>query len=282
MSQRNQSQLNNLRKFKMYPLILNKVFNHTWLIEPETHKAIQQTLLSHIQDNDIKLNHGSVSSQDDKPYYLAGDTAIINMFGVVGKYLSNLEMACGGLSLDSSLNLIEKAAADSEVKNILLNFDSPGGTDTGVFEFSKRLSDLTQLKPIYAFTETKMCSAAYWMASKCTGIIATPSAKVGSIGVYMAMLDSSQKSEREGVKMYLFEAGKHKAVGLRPPTEEEVKMIQKRVDDLHTQFKTEVNEKRAISDEYMEGLVYSGQETIESGLVDSLVYSLSEALEIIK
>ena len=265
----------------MYPLIINKVFNEPWLIDTNTHCAIQQALINHIRGGQAKLFDGEEKTNESKPYQIVGQTAIINMFGVIGKHLSGLEMMCGGLSLDKSTALINTAINDSAVENILLHFNSPGGTVTGVYEAGRFISEASQYKPIYAYTETQMCSAAYWLASKCSSIITTPSASIGSIGVYMALMDYSGKMEKDGVKLNLIKSGEFKAMGIKPLTEAEQGILQARVEDIHEQFKTEVNEKRNVSVEYMEGLTYTGKESINNDLADALVFSLSEALEII-
>jgi ClpP class serine protease len=70
-------------------------------------------------------------------------------------------------------------------------------------------------------------------------------------------------------------------MGIKPLTESERAILQERVEQIHDQFRQEVNMKRSVSAEYMEGLTYTGVESIENGLSDALVYSLPEALEII-
>jgi protease-4 len=168
---------------------------------------------------------------------------------------------------------------DPDVKNTLFHYNSPGGTVTGVYEAGSIISKLS--KPTFAYTETQMCSAAYWLGSKSTNIIATPSASLGSIGVYMALIDSSEKMQKEGLKLDLIKSGEFKAMGIKPLTESERAILQERVEQIHDQFRQEVNMKRSVSAEYMEGLTYTGVESIENGLSDALVYSLPEALEII-
>lgn len=258
---------------------MNKVFNEPWLIDTKTHYAIQQTLINRIQGQDVKLFNGESKVEEKRPYQVIGSTAVINMFGVVGKHLSGLEMSCGGLSLDASQALMKLADADPQVSKTLLHFNSPGGTVTGVYETGKFISELS--KPVYAFTETQICSAAYWLASKTDGIIATPSASLGSIGVYMAFMDSSEKLAKEGVKLDLIKSGEFKAMGIKPLSEDERAILQERVEQIHEQFKAEVNEKRTVDPAFMEGLTYTGEQSIENGLADSLVFSLTEALEII-
>jgi signal peptide peptidase SppA len=266
----------------MLPLIVNKVFNEPWLIDPHTHRAIQETLINHIQGGEsLKVGDAPVDDSKRKPYFIAGSTAIVTMKGMIGKHLSGLEMACGGCSIDHVMAQLRAAVNDSDVKNIMLHINSPGGRLPGVPEAGEEIRDLTAQKDIFAYTETLCASAGYWIASQCTKIICTPSSKLGSIGVYMALVDKTAKMEKDGVNLKIFEAGKHKAMGLRPLTDEEATMIQDSVDKTHEQFKAVVNIRRNIAADVMEGLVYNGEQSIENNLADALVLNMHEALEII-
>ena len=235
----------------MYPNILRKVFSEPWLVLPATHQAIQQTLLESIQkriDERIPTSYKGWDGEERKiSHYevMREEIAYVKLYGVIGKHLSGMEMACGGCSLDYALKGITEAAKDPNIKQIVLDISSPGGTVTGVPEFAKVIKQISAEKPIYAFTENLCCSAAMWIASACTAIIATPSATVGSIGVYMAWFDDTAKNKKEGRELILFEAGDHKAIGLRPPTAEERKMLQAEVEELHEDFTSPLSEKDA-------------------------------------
>lgn len=264
----------------MYPLIMNKVFNQPWLILPDTHNAIQTALLNHENFNKKIMDNEEVKTLQ-KPFSQIKDLAIISVNGVIGKHLSNLEIMCGGCSVDHILTQLNIAMNDDSITQILLNINSPGGTSTGVYELGLIIEEYSKTKNIYAFTDDLCCSAAYWVASKCDRIIATPSATLGSIGVYIAWLDQSRRMEKEGVDLHLFKAGKFKAMGMKTPTTEEMKIFQNRVEELHELFKKEVNTKRSIEAEYMEGQSIDGDKSIEAGLADNLVLTFSECLELL-
>jgi len=262
----------------MLPIIIQKVFSEPWLIMPQAHEAIQQSLLNHMLDP--KAFAGLEEKSEEAPNLSAGSgVAYVQLYGVVGKHLSGIEMACGGCSLDKVSSELLAAANDPTIDKILLDVDSPGGTITGVPELAHLIREIKANKPIYAFTERMMGSAAMWIASACTNIIATPSSKVGSIGAYLAMVDNSAKMEKDGTKLLLFEAGAHKAIGLRPPTEEETGMMQDRVEAIHEEFKSSILiERPSVIDSTMQGLIYSGIEAESLGLVDAIVMSFDEAL----
>lgn len=265
----------------MYPIITQKVFSEPWLIMPETHQAIQQALINHIASPQA---NALFSDSEETEVESTQSTFAVSLHGIIGKHLSSLEMMCGGCSLDAFAEDLKMAVdmAKEANGNVLVHVNSPGGTVTGVPETAHLIRELKKEVDIFAFTDSMMGSAAMWIASACTNIISTPSAQVGSIGAYMALIDQSARMEKEGDKLVLFEAGVHKAIGLRPPTAEEIKILQSSVDQVHADFKESILIERPDVDEStMQGLVYKGIEAEELGLVDALVMSFDEALEAI-
>jgi ClpP class serine protease len=99
---------------------------------------------------------------------------------------------------------VSEPLADSDVKAIVLDVDSPGGVISGVAELAGELRGLRGgAKPIVAHADYLVASAAYWIASQADEIIATPSALVGSVGVYSMHVDQSGWLEQLGIKVTL-------------------------------------------------------------------------------
>ena len=217
-----------------------------------------------------------ISSQGEKVrnYKMIGDVAHISVSGVLGKKLSMMESACGGYDMNHLASMVQMAAEDDKVKAMVIDKDSPGGTVTGTYETATMIAEAAKIKPVYGFTETMSASASYWMLSQCTHIFTTPSAMLGSIGVYMAFM-------KGGEDMELIKSGKFKAMGLKELTEEERDLLQERVTDTHLKFKKEVSAKRPVTDDIMEGLTYTGEQSIENGLADSLVMNFDEMMSLI-
>ena len=273
----------------MYPRIFHALFHEPWLIDPIAHKALQSTLLSRLDSKDNLLDvqgdlrrpeHGKTvmtyyGPHTIKHYEMYGNgIAYIPVSGVLGKKLSMMESYCGGYDFLQLSHAVSEAVKDDEVKSIVLDIDSPGGTVVGTKEAAALIAQANDQKPVYAFTETKAASAAYWITSQCRHIFTTPSAVLGSIGVYLAL--PKQKDEIELIK-----AGKYKAMGAKPLTADERKILQKKVDAMHAEFKAVVKSTRAVDDSVLEGLTYSGEESIENGLADSLVLSFDEVVELL-
>ncbi len=215
-----------------YPHIYQKVFNEPWLIEPSAHRAICQALLTHERLPMASRETGDSRQPETYTDYFGmqrpiqyfqqiGNIGRIAIDGITGKHLSLMETLCGGCDLAVVQKGLEKVMADDSVEKIVLDFNSPGGTVIGTPEFAALIRRAREIKPVVAYTETLMCSAAYYAASQANLIIAATSARIGSIGVYRSWLDDSVANEMDGLKRELFEGGKHKAAGLRPITDEE-------------------------------------------------------------
>ncbi len=168
----------------------------------------------------------------------------------------------GATDMNQVAEAIQEAVARDEVKSILLDIDSPGGTVNGTPELAQAVADAAKLKSIHAFSAGQMCSAAYWIASQCDAVYATPSARVGSIGVMLPFIDSAEKFRSQGLKVEVFAAGKFKGMGTPGVSlsEEQRALIQSDIEEVAADFKTAVLARgRKIPDEAMEGQSFSAR-----------------------
>jgi signal peptide peptidase SppA len=168
----------------------------------------------------------------------------------------------GATDMNQVAEAIQEAVARDEVKSILLDIDSPGGTVNGTPELAQAVADASKLKSIHAFSAGQMCSAAYWIASQCDAVYATPSARVGSIGVMLPFIDSAEKFRSQGLKVEVFAAGKFKGMGTPGVSlsEEQRTLIQSDLEEVAADFKTAVLARgRKIPDEAMEGQSFSAR-----------------------
>jgi ClpP class serine protease len=136
-------------------------------------------------------------------------------------------------------------------------------------------------KATVSFTDTEMASAAYWIGSQADRVVATPSATVGSIGVYMAFADVSKAYESMGVKMEVIKSGTLKGAGIEGTSLSEGQRadLQEQVNAIHADFRNAVKAKRSsVSDSDMEGQVFSGRKAASKGLVTGLTTSLASLI----
>jgi signal peptide peptidase SppA len=277
--------------YMKYPRIFEKVFNQFWAITPGMHSSIRSIVLNRVMGSEVKVERlmemmpkaATVDANGNqvKRFNQVGKLAIIPVDGVLGSHLDLMEQMCGGCSLEGLRRSMLEADADPTVERIIFAFHSPGGTVMGLPEVADTLAELN--KPTVAFTDSLMCSAAYWLASQCTEVWVTPSSCTGSIGVYVALLDETVAMQMEGLRLELFKAGEHKAIGLpgRELSLEDRALLQKGVDQAYDWFTSSVLSNRPLIDmSSMQGQTFSGAEAVALHLADGLVNSFDELLDL--
>lgn len=285
-----------------YPRIHEKIFGEPWLVAPDTYDAIRRTFLAHVaakSSADPESLRPEIPALDphaaaffaagpsrgrEKLYHQIGATAVLGFSGIIGKRLGWLETFCGGLDVDQMTGILSSAYADDSVESIILHLDTPGGTVTGVPEAAYYLASLAAQgeKEIVAYTDTLMASAGYYIAAGAHRIVASPSSRVGSIGVVGTLLDCTQFDAIEGLKYTTYKSGKYKDLGNphREATPEESAKIQAEVDAIAAEFFARVRQYRPeAQEEVFAADVYRGSEALRVGLVDALASSLEELLE---
>lgn len=281
----------------MYPLILQRVLGEEWCILPEVHHSIQDVLFATIEAGGVQQNQVMTGLQvpfteraagvgltppSDRASRLwtRGSLGVIPVRGVIGSHMSGLETMCGGYDVAQLQYDLESASEKGDIKRVLIDFHSPGGTITGVPEAAKAIKAMD--KPTFGFTNGMSASASYWLMSQCDQIYTTESGSVGSIGVYMALLDKSEAMKARGEQVKLFKAGKYKAQGHPgvPLTAEDEQMIQDRVNKTYGKFTAAVRSGRTgVRTETMQGQMFTGADARDAKLVDSLVSSLGSLVK---
>lgn len=258
--------------------VLNAIYNEPWLIKPSAHKTIQELVnsrLAGIEINDISLPEPPVMQVED-------GIAIIPIDGVIGRKLGMIEKACGAVGVEEIASWIKEAESNPNIKGIVFDIDSPGGTVGGVPELAEEIKSIS--KPKIAFTSGQMASAAYWLASSADRVFATQSADVGSIGVYLPFYDETKAFEQEGIKVELIKAGKLKGTGY-PGTalsESQRDDLQKGVDQIYALFKSAILKTRNVPDEAMQGQTFLAEEAQKNNLIDGQVRNIQTVKELLQ
>jgi len=164
---------------------------------------------------------------------------------------------------------------------IVLFIRSHGGHVTKVPETATLIERISQEKPVFAYTDDTMASAAYWLGASADRIYAAPSARVGSVGAFIEMLDLSKLYINEGIEHIVLRSGGDKArIGVDGQMREQDKAeLQAQLDKLHSQFKSHVLRHRKINAEHLEGKIYDGAEALKFGFIDGFADSIYDFLE---
>jgi len=196
--------------------LTKEIFCRPCLITPQMHAEISKIFLQHVTGKAHEeggVAQGANGAKGFSPLLaggrasdklpeglmqIMGDIAIINISGPITQRISGfMKEMCGMTDLDDMTRAFKDAEASPRIRGILLNIDSPGGSVTGVPEFGNLVANCR--KPVVAFTDSMCDSAAYWIAAGAREIVATESASVWCIGVYMAYLDQTKRMEMEGL-----------------------------------------------------------------------------------
>lgn len=286
-----------------YPLIESCLQRSVWCASPDVAHAIWQALrrarpvattlpadaignAARPTASRVSLASGGLATVSLSEPSAELSVAVIPVHGIIGKYMSEMEMDCGGgYDLQAFERSIQKAAADPSIGSIVLHINSPGGVITGVSEAAQLVAQINDsIKPVYAYTDSDMCSAAYWLGASGAGVFCSEMASVASIGVYLAWIDDSEAMAEAGFKLMLFRDGDLKAATLPGQLSDEAgQLLQDEVVAIGTAFRTWVRERRAandaqVPDSAMRGQAMLGSEALKVGLVDGHYRSLNDLL----
>lgn len=173
---------------------------------------------------------------------------------------------------------IREAGEEKEVKAIVLDINSPGGTVASVQNiYSEILKAKEKGKKVVALFRDVAASGGFYIAMAADQIVAEPGTITGSVGVIMQSANVEGLFEKIGVKMVPITSGKYKDIGsaYRPMTDAEKALLQDMVNDTYTQFFAAVKAGRPnVSEEtlleYTDGRVFTGQRAYNLGFIDKL------------
>lgn len=148
-----------------------------------------------------------------EPYKLSGSTAIITVVGSLVNRGAWVGASSGLTSYEGIQHQLKRAAANADVKSIVLDLHSPGGEAVGAFETAALVREIAAKKPVTALVAGMAASAAYAIASGATEIVTTETGVSGSIGVVLLHADYSRALANDGIKPTLIFAGSHKVDG---------------------------------------------------------------------
>lgn len=173
---------------------------------------------------------------------------------------------------------IRDAADDKNVKAIVLDINSPGGTVASVQNiYGELLKAKENGKQIVALFRDVAASGGFYIAMAADKIVAEPGTITGSVGVIMQTSNVEGLFDKIGVKVMPITSGKYKDMGsaYRPMTDAEKAILQDMVNDTYTQFFAAVKAGRPNVTpenltEYTDGRVFTGQRAFNLGFIDKL------------
>lgn len=190
--------------------------------------------------------------------------------------------------IDSSREIVDEISRfrdDRSIRAVVLRVDSPGGGVGPSQEIYQEIKKLTAVKPVVVSMGSVAASGGYYVAAPAAMIVANPGTITGSIGVIMEITNFQELMEKIGLQSHVVKSGEHKDIGspVRPMREEDRRILQSVVEDVHRQFIEAVVDGRQLAAEDValiaDGRIFTGRQAMEAGLVDELG-NLQDAIRI--
>lgn len=182
--------------------------------------------------------------------------------------------ANGGTAGNDVVYQIQYADKDNDIKGIVLQVNSPGGSGVAGEMIAQALK--ASKKPSVALIQDLGDSAAYFASTGAGTIIASPLSDVGDIGVTSSYVDNSGADTKQGDSFIQISAGKYKDSGNpdKPLTADEKQLLQNNVDIDYNTLVNEIAANRNVATSTVlnlaNGASVPGSVAVKEGLVDTL------------
>ena len=180
-----------------------------------------------------------------------------------------------GVDSASIVSQLDEAESSSDIKAIVLQIDSTGGSPVAAEEISNALK--RSGKPTVALIRGAGLSAAYRSATGANTIIAAENAEVGSIGVTSSYLDQTKHNSQSGYTFNAISTGEYKDMlnSNKPLTANEREMVVHELNIVFANFVKTVNQNRhltmeASSSPLTTGASFIASEALEYKLIDKI------------
>ncbi len=136
--------------------------------------------------------------------------------------------------VQEAVSQLRLAKKNTDIKAVLLEIDSPGGSTTGADMLYHEIVEFKESAhvPIVAALMDVAASGGYYVALPADRIVAHPTTVTGSIGVVLVQPRVNGLMEKIGVAVEVTKSGADKDIGspFRPSTPEEQRIFQNLID----------------------------------------------------
>lgn len=202
---------------------------------------------------------------------------IVAVVPIDGMLLPGSNTNPGTVAAQLTVDQLHKLAGEANVKAVVLQVDSPGGSVTAAQDIREAILSLRRAgKPVVVSMGTLGASGAYWLATAADRIYAHPTTLTADIGVFALFPNYSGVLDKLGIG--------YSGVGTTPNagalspfsplTKNEKHAMQAVVDHLYSRFVHLVADSRHLSlahaEQSAQGRAWSGVDAKRLGLVDAL------------
>lgn len=202
--------------------------------------------------------------------------AVIPLAGIIA---FEAEGSLGDAMVEDFKLALKQAAADPDVKAVVIETDSPGGEITASDVLNDAVRNFDADKPVIVYFNSIGASGAYYMACGADWIMCNDTTFTGSIGVIISTLNYRDLFGKIGLESVVFKSGKFKDMlnGAREMSPEEKEYVQGLVMQSYDRFLGIVAASRKLDPEKLragpaDGRILSGTDALREKLVDQLGY----------
>lgn len=163
--------------------------------------------------------------------------------------LASIEIHGTIMDAQETLEKIQKAKKDTNIKGVLLHVNSPGGALAPSVEIAYAIKDLAKQKPVVAYAAGTMASGSYYASIWSDRIFANPGSFIGSIGVIFQGFNIEPLAKKIGIEAQSIKAGEYKEAGtfMRPWTPKEKESLEKLINSSYNLFVSDVARARDLN-----------------------------------
>ncbi|MGF1754409.1 signal peptide peptidase SppA [Vibrio makurazakiensis] len=207
-----------------------------------------------------------------EPQIAESDVAVIVASGAI----MDGRQPRGTVGGDSTSALLRQARNDDKVKAVVLRVDSPGGSAFASEVIRNEVEALRAAgKPVVVSMSSLAASGGYWISMGANQIIAQPTTLTGSIGIFSVITTFEKGLDKFGVYTDGVGTSPFSGVGITTGLPQGAKdAFQMGIEQGYKRFIGLVSDNRNISvsnvDKVAQGRVWTGQDAMKHGLVDSM------------
>ncbi|MGL4392887.1 MAG: signal peptide peptidase SppA [Fusobacteriaceae bacterium] len=231
-----------------------------------------------------KLGKNSVINLNIYKKILAGkesqNKSYKNYIGVIplnGEILEGQSQGVKGIiEEENTVELLQNALEDNEIKGVVLRIDSPGGSAYTSNSIYSAIKTLSAKKPVYVSMGSVAASGGYFISAAANKIYANKATVTGSIGVVFIIPNYEKLANKIGVDVEILSKGKNADINsmLKPMSKEKYSLLSKSLERIYLEFKSKVAEGRKMSldkiEDVAKGRVWLGEDARDRGLVDGI------------
>jgi protease-4 len=175
-----------------------------------------------------------------------------------------------------TIKSLNKIANDSNIKAVLVNINSSGGTGVGGESLYREFRKIAEKKPIVASIGEIGASAAYMAAIGTDRIYAYDISLVGSIGVIIMNIEVGEFAKKHGINLELIKSSPLKGIPnyFEKLNSQQKEYVQSLVDESNKYFIGLVKKRRNLSEDDLkkvsDGRIFTGSKANQLKLIDQI------------